>query len=229
MKSERRGATQLAHVLIAIAVLGSLWGFSEVVLSGALAAVGFPYRAAMLTGLGLGLMTIGVAAYDRFWMPMAGAIVVVMCKLLVVPLLHVPVSCKANSCLAVVVEGLALSVAVALVGRRMRESLVARLSGGAAAALLASAVFFPAGMRLAPCAYLFSFGEAGGLPAFVLGEGVPWAIASAFLVPAGYWLGERLREGVLGWESKPLTYYVGAAGTVACCWAASAVAILSGW
>jgi len=229
MRSERTGTTQLAHVLIAVAVLGSLWGFSEVVLSGVLAAVGFHYRAAMLTGIGLGLMTIGVAAYDRLWMPVAGAVVAVMCKLLVVPLLHVPASCKANSCLAVVVEGLALSVTVALVGRRMRESPVARVSGGAGAALLASAVFYPVGLRLAPCAYLFSFGEAGGLSAFVLGEGVPWAIAAAFLVPVGYWLGERLREGVLVWERKPLTYYVGAAGTVACCWAASAVAILSGW
>ncbi len=229
MDSRRREATQTAHVLIAVAVLGSLWGFSEVVLSGALAAAGFPYRAAVLTGIGLGLMTIGVAAYERNWIPTAGAVVAVMCKLLVVPLLHVPASCKANSCLAVVVEGLALSVAAAFLGRRMRESLVARASGGAGAALLASAVFFPTGMRLAPCAYLFSFGEAGGLSAFVLGEGVPWAIACAVLVPVGYWVGERLREGVLAWERKPLSYYVAALGTVACCWAASAVAILQGW
>jgi hypothetical protein len=49
------------------------------------------------------------------------------------------------------------------------------------------------------------------------------------LVPVGYWLGERLREGVLAWEKKPLTYYASAAGTVVCCWAASAVAILLGW
>jgi hypothetical protein len=229
MRSERGETRQLAHILIAVAVLGSLWGFSEVVLSGALAAAGFPYRAALLTGIGLGLMTLGVAAYDGIWMPMAGAIVAVMCKLLVVPLLQVPASCKANSCLAVLVEGLALSVTLAFVNRRMKEGLVARVSGGAGTALLAAAAFFPTGMRLAPCPYLLSFNEAGGLLTFVLREGVPWAVASMALVPVGYWLGERLREGVLSWDRKPLSYYVGAAGTVACCWASSAVAILLGW
>ena len=229
MRGKRTETAQWAHILIAVAVLGSLWGFSEVVLSGALAAAGFPYRAALLTGIGLGLTSIAVAAHHRMWMPAAGGIVAVMVKLLVVPLLQVPASCKANSCLAVVVEGLALSIAVALLDRRMRESVVARMSGGAGAALLASAMFFPAGMRLAPCPYLLSFSRAGGLLPFVLREGVPWAIASMLLVPVGYWLGERLREGVLAWEKKPLTYYASAAGTVVCCWAASAVAILLGW
>jgi len=229
MITDRRESAKSAHILIAVLVLGSLWGFSEVVLSGALAAAGFPYRAALLTGLGLGLMTVGVAAHDAVWTPLAGATVAVMCKLLVVPLLQVPASCKANSSLAVMVEGLALSVVLAVLNRRMRDSVVARVSGGAGAALLAAAVFYPAGVRFAPCRYLLSFGEAGGLLAFMSGEGLPWAVASMVLVPLGYWIGERMREGVLAWERKPLSYYVGAFGTVACCWIASAVAILSGW
>jgi hypothetical protein len=229
MGKAARADRRSVHLWIAVAVLGSLWGFSEVVLSGALASVGFPYRAAVLTGVGLGLMAAGVAAYGTVGLPLAGAAVALLVKLLAVPLLGVPLSCKANGALAVLVEGLALSAGVALLGRRMRGSLMVRALGGAGSALLASVAFFPTGMRLAPCPYLASFVDAGGLLAFVRGEGLPWALASMALVPAGYWVGERLREGLLALERKPLAYYAWAMGTVACCWAASAVAVLQGW
>ena len=65
MTDARLQRTRLADVLVAIAVLGSLWGLAEVVLGGAIRAAGLPYRAAILTGIGLGMMGIAVGIVTR--------------------------------------------------------------------------------------------------------------------------------------------------------------------
>jgi hypothetical protein len=227
MEREWREMARPIDIGIGILVLGSLWGFAEVVVSGAIQAAGLPYRAAILTGIGMGLMAVGLAAYDRIWLPAAGAVVAVLCKFLVVPILHVPATCKANSSLAVTLEALALSAVVAFVGRRMRSAKV-QAASGVLAALTAAATFWLSGMRLAPCNYLLSFNRPGGLLAFLAAEGVPWAIACGLLVPVGYWLGERLRRTTLAWTKRPSLYYFGSAAVAACCWAASALAIAVG-
>lgn len=227
MEREWREMARPVDIAIGIVVLGSLWGFSEVVVSGAIQAAGLPYRAAVLTGIGMGLMAVGLAAYNRLWLPVAGAGVAVLCKLLVVPILHLPASCKANSSLAVTLEALALSAVVAFAGRRMRSAKV-QAASGVLAALTSAAAFWLSGMRLAPCNYLLSFNRPGGLLAFMAAEGVPWAVACGLLVPVGYALGERLKRTTLAWRTRPNAYYVGSAAVTACCWAASALAIAAG-
>lgn len=213
-----------------VLVLGSLWGLSEVVLNGAIRAAGLPYRAAILTGIGMGLMAIAVAMV-RKPLPLLGMAVVTMAvKQLVVPILHVGLSCKANSCLAVSLEALALAGAVAVAGRQLDRGAVARMVGAASAALLAAGAFHYLGIRFAPCNYLLSFNRPGGLQAFYAAEGVPWAVASALLFPLGYRLGEWLRESVPALRTRqPLVYYTTNAALVLGSWAASAVAIAAGF
>lgn len=221
--------TPLLDIFTAIAVLGSLWGLSEVVLGGAMAVAKFPYRAAILTGIGMGIMGIAIGAFRRPVMLGGVALVAILCKQLVVPILHVSVMCKANSCLAVMLEGLALAGVVFLAGRRLDRGHLARVVSGASAALLAAAAFYFAGMRLAPCQYLLSFNRPGGLLAFLAAEGLPWAVFSSLLFPAGYWLGAQLRDAVLAPEArKPSLYYIASAALVAVSWIASAIAIAAG-
>lgn len=221
--------TRLADVLVAIAVLGSLWGLAEVVLGGAIRAAGLPYRAAILTGIGLGMMGIAVGIFRKPSMLAGIALVAVLCKQLVVPILHVSVLCKVNSCLAVMLEGFALAGVVSLAGRRLNRGYLARIASGASAAMLAAAAFYLAGMRVAPCRYLLSFNRPGGFAAFLAVEGLAWAVSSAILFPAGYWMGTRLRDAVPALRTrKPSFYYTASAALTLGCWAASAFGIAAG-
>ncbi|MBC7264092.1 MAG: hypothetical protein H5T64_06995 [Chloroflexi bacterium] len=221
--------TPLLDIFTAIAVLGSLWGVSEVVLGGAMASANFPYRAAILTGIGMGILGIATGAFRRPMMLAGVALVAILCKQLVVPILHVSVLCKANSCLAVMLEGLALAGVVSFAGRKLERGHLARVASGASAALLAAAAFYFAGMRLAPCQYLLSFNRPGGFVAFLAAEGLPWAVFSALLFPAGYWVGARLRDAVLApGTRRPSLYYIASAALVVGSWIASAVAIAAG-
>ncbi|MGQ9494264.1 MAG: hypothetical protein ACUVR2_10970 [Anaerolineae bacterium] len=218
------------NVLSAILVLGSLWGFSEVVVNGLIRHAGLPFRSAILTGIGFGLMAVAVAMFKKPWMLVGIATVAILCKQLVVPILHVSVMCKANSCLAVLLEGVALAAAVTLARRALPKSSLSRVVTAASGALLAAGAFHFLGIRLAPCQYLLSFNQPGGLLSFLVVEGIPWAIASAILFPLGYRIGEWLEANVLPLRLRePLAYYAFNAGLVAACWAASAVAIAAGF
>lgn len=227
MERDSRQLVRPVDIAIGIVVLGSLWGLSEVVVDGLIRVAGFPLRAAVLTGIGMGLMAVGAAAYDRVWLPAAGSLVAVAVKLLVVPILQVPASCKANSNLAVTLEALALSTVVAVIGRKM-HSLRGQGAAGVVAALGSATAFWVAGMRLAPCAYLLTFNRPGGLLAFLAVEGVPWAVACGLLVPVGYRLGERIRRTGPEWRKRPIVYYLGSGALATCCWLASAIAIYAG-
>jgi len=230
MSNGRADTVQRSDIWIAILVLGSLWGFTEVVLSGAINAAGLPYRAAILTGIGMGLMAVAVGAYRKPWMLAGIAFVAVLCKQLVVPILQVSVMCKANSCVAVMIEGLVLAGAVGLAGRKVQQGNLARVTTGAGAALLSAVVFHSVGMRVAPCNYLLTFDRVGGLAAFMTAEGVPWAVASGLLFPVGYWIGERLGATDLAVGSaKRRTYYAASTAVIAVCWLASAFAIAAGF
>jgi hypothetical protein len=198
---------------------------------------------AIVTGLGMGIMGIGLGAFRRVYMLPVIALVAVCVKQLVVPILHVPLLCKANSCLAVLIEGSALAGLVAVVGSRLagRKSnpdpggrarrgqwvTAAAVAGGAA--LLASGAFHAAGMRVAPCDHLLSYNRALGLLTYVTTRGSFWAVSSAAFFPLGYALGLRLEDPVAASRrSRPALYYLASALCVTACWGASAVAISAG-
>jgi hypothetical protein len=218
----------LGSVLVAILVLGSIWGLSEVVLGGALRAAGFPYAGALLTGIGIGVMGIGAGAYRKPAMLVGIPFVAVLCKQMVVPILGVSALCKANSCLAVLLEGLALAGVVALAGRRLERGDLGRIASGFSAGLLSAGAFYFAGMQVAPCPYLLSFNHPGGFAAFLAAEGLLWAAFAGVLFPVGHWVGARVGNRVPALARRPVLYYAGSALVVACCWVASALAIAAG-
>ena len=222
--------TRWIDVLIAIAVLGSVWGFAEVVLGGAIKAAGFPQRAAVMTGLGMGIMAVALGAFKRPLMLLGIAALAILCKELVVPILHVSILCKANSCLAVAIDGVALAGVAGIAGRKLTRSYAIQVVAAASAALLARSAFYFGGMKLAPCAHLLSFDKAGGYASFMGYNALGWVVSSALFFPLGYWLGMRLREPVLAMGlRKPGLYYTTSAASVALCWAASALAISAGF
>lgn len=217
------------HALLGLLVVGSVWGFFEVVLGGAMKAGGVPYKGDVLTGLGMLLMGIAVAMYRKPLMLIGIAAVAVGVRQISIPILHLSTFCKANSCLAVFLGGAALAGAAAVAGKRLRRGIAARVAAGFSAGLAAGISFYYIGMRLAPCRYLLSFNRPGGLVAFLRAEGLIWAVLCAVLFPVGYRLGESLRDSVfeVGMR-RPAFYYTASLMLVVCCWAISAVAIARG-
>jgi hypothetical protein len=158
----------LVRLIIGVLVLGSIWGLSEVALGGGLQVANFPYRAGLLAGIGIAFMGIALVIYKKPAMLIGIGLVTVLVKLLAVPILHVSVMCKANSCIAVFTEAVALSLIAFLLMSEMGKSVHVRIGTGALAAIVASVGFYFIGMQVAPCKYLLSFTPGG----FIVTEGL---------------------------------------------------------
>jgi hypothetical protein len=224
-----RKRSQHREVLLGILLLGSIWGFLEVVLGGGMQAVGIPYKGDVLTGLGIGTMAIAFALYRRASLLIAVALVAVALKQLAVPILHLQFICKANSCLAVTLGGCALAGSVAIAGRRLERGILPRAAAGFSAGLLAGAGFYFIGMHVAPCRYLLSFNRPGGFAAFMLAEGLIWAALGAVFFPVGYRVGQRLESRLPDLRARrPAFYYLSSTVAIACCWVIGAIAIARG-
>ena len=230
MQSDSAGTTNrsFTDILIMVLVLGTLWGFSEIVLSDTIKILGMPYRAGILTGIGMGIMGIALG-YGRKVLPLIGiALVTMAAKQLVVPVLQCSVLCKANSCAAVFLQGGALCGAAAVAGNRLHNLRSARIITPVSAALLAAGAFYFIGMRLAPCPYLLSFNHPGGLISFYGAEGMSWALFSGLVFPVGYKLGSVLKNTVPAIRAaNPAAYYLTAASGLICCYAAMTLAIMN--
>ena len=209
-------------LLFAILAAGSLWGLSEVLLGGFLHSHA-PHilKAGILTGVGLGIIGIFIAMFERPLYALGIGLVAVMTKQLVVPILGVSVMCKANACLAVMLSAGAVAAAVSIFSRK-KPALI-----GAAAGFSSSAVFYFAGMMLAPCPYLLSFNHR--LMSWLFTEGILWAAFPALLFPLGLMAGEKLKSGAFAvLNSKPAVYYGFASAITVCSLVISAVAIYMG-
>jgi hypothetical protein len=227
---KKTAAPAARDIVIALVVLGSIWGFLEVGLGGAMQAGNIPYKGDILTGLGIGLMAIGFAFFRKPLMLIGIAALAVMVRQMAIPMLHLSTFCKANSSLAVLLGGGALAGSVAVAGRRLGTSKAVRVAAGFAAGLMAGVGFYFIGMRVAPCRYLMSFNRPGGLVAWMAHEGFIWAGLGAVFFPLGYLVGERMRDRVLGWRlASPRLYYAASGAVIAFCWVASALAISGGY
>lgn len=217
-------------ILLGILLLGSIWGFFEVVLGGGMKAGGIPYKGDLMTGLGIGTMAVAYVVYRKAALLIAVALVAIAMRQLAVPILHLTSFCKANSCLAMMLGGCALAGSVAVAGRRLKKGNLPRAATGFSAGLLAGTSFYFLGMHVAPCRYLLSFNRPGGFAAFLMAEGLIWAALGAVFFPVGYKVGERLESRLLNLRTtKPVFYYLGSTGAIAFCWAISAIVIARGF
>lgn len=217
-------------VLLAILVFGSIWGLIEVVGGGAMMKLNVPIRSAILTGLGLGVLAIAVSVYRKMWLLFIAPLVAMAVKQLVVPVLGLPVTCMANGSLAVMLEGLSFGGAAYLLSKPMKKNFAGRAAVGFTGAFIGGTAFWAIGMHVAPCAYLLSFNSTAGFFRFMTHESLIWAAFSAITVPAGYAIGDRIRDriGTIA-EAKPSLYYFGSAAAIVLCWSVSAFAIAKGF
>ena len=193
MKHQKKLKNNLSGSFLIVLFLGTLWGFSEVVLSSAIKTAGIPYRAGILTGIGIGILAFAFTSTKKTYLIPVVAAIALFCKQLVVPILSVNLSCTANSCLAVFIQtGVVFSLLT--LTRNKNYGFTGRAALGAFAGMMSAAVFYPLGLGLVPCNYLLSFASAGGMSTFLIQEGLFWALFSGVLFPAGFALGKRLSE-----------------------------------
>lgn len=215
--------------MIMVFVLGSVLGFSEVIIGGLLHRIGFPYRAGLLTGIGFALAGFCMAFLEKPVIALSMGLIAVLCKQMVVPLLNVSVMCKMNSCIAVLLEYGALSGIAALTIGRMKRGTLPRILTGASAAFAGSIAFYFIGMHVAPCRYLLSFNSAGGFVSYLLKESLIWTLFSALFFPIGWMAGERLKQGISSFITLRATaFYMTASLIVVFSWTICAVALYFG-
>ena len=214
-------------ILLGILLFGFVWGLSEVALGSGLRAADFPYRAALLTGIGMGITGIALAIYRKPAMAIGIGLVAASIKLLAVPVAHIPVMGCANSSIAVALEAVALGVVAFGLMKAMEKNVYARIGAGGLGAFMGSGLFWLIGMHVAPCRYLLSF--SGDPGRWLVTEGLIWAAFSAILLPVGYLAGEKLQPKIAYMlAAKPRFSYATGATFAACCCGAILVALMAG-
>jgi len=194
-------------ILMGILVFGAIWALVEVVLGGALRFGNFPYRGALLTGIGMGAICgMALAIFRKPVMIIGIGIIAALIKLLIIPVQNVPVACMANSSLAVSLEAIALSAVSLIFIKTMNRSVRTQILAGASGAFIGSMLFWSIGMYVAPCKYLLSF--AGSPGRWMVTESLLWAVFSAVLLPIGYLAGTKIFEKINSMvKAKPLIVY----------------------
>jgi hypothetical protein len=216
------------NILLATIVLGSICGLIEVATKNIL-----NYNGIHLSGLiiGLDFIVIGIAlAILRSPLMIIGmGLIACLCKQLVVPLLGLSFMCKANSCLAIMLEFATFASLAAFTLNKMKTSATARALTAGAGIFVSSILFYTIGMCVVPCPYLLSFNIPGGFISFILKEGVVWSIFAAMLFPMGWKIGESLSAKVFELSlQRPRLYYAGATLVTIFCLLGCALAIYSG-
>ena len=220
-------------VLMAIFILGSLWGFiSEITLKSTVIIQGLPFKggtAGYVTAVGIGIMGIAFSYFRKPSLLMGIPLVAILNKLLVLSIFNIPIVAKVNSSLAILLGGIALTGTLILAGGNLYRNNLLRLGSGMSAGLLAAIAFFFIGMQIMPCPYLMSFKRTGGFEAFMISDGMVWTVFSGILFYAGYWLGTRLKNVTQNLRTKQsLAYYSGSAFVAVCFWVMMVFSIISG-
>ncbi len=182
--------------LLNVIALGALLALVEVLLGGFIRSAGLP-RSPLVSGIGFGIMALGLAVFKQARIILGVAVMAVFSKWLAVPLLGLPVFCQANAHLAILLNGVCLFAGVCLFRKQLSGDRKHQGAIAAASALAAGTAFFVLGRFVAPCSHLLSFRYAGGAATYFLTRIVPAALLAAVFFPLGYALGRRLEKRLL--------------------------------
>ncbi len=185
-----------------ILVLGALWGLAEAGLGMWLRACASSYSGALMCGFALFFIASAWEVSGKISAVFVIVILASLFKLMDAALLSLPLKhgAIANPIFAFFLEALAFLFLIGVVQKNLREKAIGHSLLGGMSALLA-ANLFP----------LVKY--ATGVPACVVpGTGYPLSlyylhlsVAVSFLtVPAGFWVGARLREIEFKFAGKPL-------------------------
>lgn len=217
------------RVIIGILVLGSIWGFVEATLGGALHLVHFAYKGAVTGAIAMAIMGAFVVMYRRpklvFWLAAIAALFKPLSALIYGQPVFSPF--VVNPASAILLEGLAFTLVVSLAFKGFESSIKARIAAGISAGYL-SAILYAILASAVGMGRWASWGMTERVTA-ALTDGTALAIAGTALLLLGYVVSTKLRPNF--WQfmtAKPRAFYASTVAITAFCWIGAAVAFASG-
>ncbi len=207
--SDSRSNSIFAYFCTAM-VLGSLWGFFEVFFKDVLGMGGKPFASAIMTGIGIAVMSTGYGLYKKHGVFITVTVFTIITRMLVVPVLGCSPICRANSVVALLLLGSSVTLAFGIHERLMNGNMAIGGLVAGSGVIISGMVFYYAGMVCAPCPYLLTYSVPGGFAAFIKTEVLYWAFFSTISFYPGYILGNSIRS-TLSYlhSSRPGLYYTG--------------------
>ena len=219
----------ILRVIVGILVIGSVWGFVEATLGGALHLLHFAYKGAITGGIGMALMATFVVIYQRprlvFWVGLIAALFKPLSAVIYGQPIFSPF--VVNPASAILLEALAFTLVVSLLFKGFESSIKTRVAAGISAGYL-SATLYAILASAVGMGNWASWGVAERVTA-ALTDGAALAIAGTALLLLGYLVGMRIRPRF--WQlssTKPSLFYASTTATIVCCWVIAAVAFASG-
>ena len=219
----------ILSAFIGVLVFGSIWGLLEATLGGALHLIHFPYKGAIMAGIGMSIMATFVAIHRRPSLLIGIGLVTVCFKPLSALIYGKPAFAPfvVNPATAILLEALAFSLVVSWLFKGFESSIKMRIAVGVSAGYLGIILF----------AVLASVVGMGNWPSMGLTEkltsmfsnGTGIAIIGTGLLLLGHMVGTQLRPKL--WQLrtlKPKVFYASATATTVSCWIIAAFAFASG-
>lgn len=219
---------KLLHVVTGILIFGSVWGFFEATLGGYLNAIIFPNKGAIMTAIGMGIMSSALAIYRKPGMLPAIGLVAASFKILDVWLFALsPASPRIlNPAGAIFLESLALWMVAVIIMDKVERRPAAPILAGVAAGFVSTFayVYFALYVTNSP---IFARLGISSIGEFVAGQGIVHAAFSGIGLPLGYLIGKRIIARPLTlFTRRPALYWASSGAVIAACWAASAIYIM---
>jgi hypothetical protein len=215
--------------LIGILVFGSIWGLVEATLGGALHLAHFAYKGAVTGGIAMAIMGAFVVMYRRpklvFWLGVIAALFKPLSPLIYGQPVFSPF--VVNPASAILLEGLAFTLAVSLLFKGFESSIKARVAAGISAGYL-SAILYAILASAVGMGRWASWGMTERVTA-ALTDGTALAIAGTALLLLAYLVSIKVRPNFWQFMTlKPKTFYASTVAITAFCWIGAAVAFASG-
>ncbi|MDO9333577.1 MAG: hypothetical protein Q7T57_03525 [Dehalococcoidales bacterium] len=223
------GLPASVRLAIGILVFGSIWGCLEATLGGFLNLIIFPNKGAIMSGIGMAIMSVALAFYRKPAMLPGIGIVAASFKWLNAWLLFIPPNAVQiiNPAMSIILEALAFSLVVAFLMNRIEKNIYVGVWTAVLAGFISAIVYvyFAVYVTRSP---IFARLGIESIGQFVIGNGVVQAVFSGVLAPLGYVAGKMLAAKISPIVARRSVYYSASAATVLFCWGVSALAILAG-
>jgi len=221
--------SNLTRLIIGVLVFGSIWGCLEATLGGFLNLIIFPNKGAIMSGIGMAIMSVVLALYRKPAMLAGIGIVAASFKWLNAWLLFVPPSAVQiiNPAMSIVLEALAFSLVAIFLVSRMEKNVYNGVWAAVLAGLMSAIayVYFAVYVTHSP---IFARLGIKSIGEFVTGNGVIQAVFCGVLAPLGYLAGKKLAAEISHVSARKSVYFAVSTTTVLGCLGLSALAIIAG-
>ncbi|MFC1932197.1 hypothetical protein ACFLXU_01005 [Chloroflexota bacterium] len=218
-----------ADALVMVVILGSIWGFLEATLGGFLHLAHFPYKGAIMGGIGMSIMATFIATHRRPSLVIGVAFVAALFKTLSALIYGQSIFAQfvVNPATAIILEGLAFGLVAYFLFNGFERSIKVRAGAG----LLVGYISIISWGIVASTIGLGNWAvmDFQGKVSYALVNGTALAIVGVLLLPLGYMIGTKLWPGLSELRNmRPKFFYTSTVVVSIFCWASAGFAFAMG-